>query len=300
MATILAENFTDPGCPWAFSAEPALLALRWRYGDQIAWVPRMIVLSERPEEVLEKGFTPERQASALAALGERFGMPIDAAQRPRMQAQILPARAVVAARRHAPDHAEALLRRLRVLQMGGAMTDEPAVLDRAAREAGLPPRELRAWMREPETEDELRDDMAAARSPLPAALALDHKLAPAGEGRRYTCPTLVLHPEEGRTLALPGFQPVEAYEALIANADPALERRSAPESVEDLLAWAPWPLATAEIAAVMELEADDARRRLEEAGTCRDGYWTLSAPARSRAGAAQPRGPAADRAPGAR
>ena len=28
-------HFTDPGCPWAWSASPALAALRWRYGDQL-------------------------------------------------------------------------------------------------------------------------------------------------------------------------------------------------------------------------------------------------------------------------
>ncbi|MEA2377045.1 MAG: hypothetical protein QOD13_952, partial [Thermoleophilaceae bacterium] len=27
-------HFTDPGCPWAYSAWPAHTTLRWRYGDQ--------------------------------------------------------------------------------------------------------------------------------------------------------------------------------------------------------------------------------------------------------------------------
>jgi protein-disulfide isomerase-like protein with CxxC motif len=30
-------EFTDPGCPWAYSASPALAALQWRYGDQLEW-----------------------------------------------------------------------------------------------------------------------------------------------------------------------------------------------------------------------------------------------------------------------
>ena len=31
------ELFTDPACPFAFSAEPARRRLRWHYGDQLRW-----------------------------------------------------------------------------------------------------------------------------------------------------------------------------------------------------------------------------------------------------------------------
>ena len=30
-------HFTDPGCPWAYSAHPAHTTLRWRYGDGLRW-----------------------------------------------------------------------------------------------------------------------------------------------------------------------------------------------------------------------------------------------------------------------
>ena len=49
---------------------------------------------------------------------------------------------------------------------------------------------------------------------------------------------------------MPGFNPVEAYETAIANLAPELERRAKPASVEEMLAWAREPLATAEIAMV--------------------------------------------------
>ena len=42
--------FTDPACPFAFSAEPVRLALRWRYGDGLQWRLRMIVLTLEPGE----------------------------------------------------------------------------------------------------------------------------------------------------------------------------------------------------------------------------------------------------------
>ena len=36
MSKISVTHFTDPGCPWAYSASPALAVLHWRYGDQLA------------------------------------------------------------------------------------------------------------------------------------------------------------------------------------------------------------------------------------------------------------------------
>jgi predicted DsbA family dithiol-disulfide isomerase len=44
-ATIDVELFTDPACPFAFSAEPARLRLRWHYGDGLRWRTTMIVLT---------------------------------------------------------------------------------------------------------------------------------------------------------------------------------------------------------------------------------------------------------------
>jgi hypothetical protein len=62
---------------------------------------------------------------------------------------------------------------------------------------------------------------------------------------------------------------------------PELERRPAPESVEEVLVWAGTPLATREVAVVCELSDDEARERLaavavqEHVG--RDGFWALAA-----------------------
>src|SRR5205085_8166353 len=98
MAALRITEFTDPACPFAFSAEPARLRLLWLYGDQIEWRPRMIVLSESPDDYIERGFTPERQVTALETIRARYGMPIDTRMRPRMMATVDACRAVVAAR----------------------------------------------------------------------------------------------------------------------------------------------------------------------------------------------------------
>jgi hypothetical protein len=71
---------------------------------------------------------------------------------------------------------------------------------------------------------------------------------------------------------------VEAYVAVIANAAPDLPRRPRPASVEELLAWADAPLATAEVALVMGTGIEAARKALAAAAAWQpagaDGYWT--------------------------
>ena len=56
-------EFTDPTCPWAYSAEPFRHRLDWLYEGQIEWQPRMVVLANTPAEKEEKGFTPEKLAA---------------------------------------------------------------------------------------------------------------------------------------------------------------------------------------------------------------------------------------------
>ena len=68
-APVLIRHYTDPSCPFAFSAERQRLRLEWLYGAQLEWELHMVVLSdERPGE----GFPPERivvePARAPAAL----------------------------------------------------------------------------------------------------------------------------------------------------------------------------------------------------------------------------------------
>jgi len=282
MAVLEITNFTDPACPFAFSAEPHRLALRWLFGDQIAWRNRMVGLSERPEDYLEKGLTSEKLAAALARLAREHGMPMDTREQPRMMATVIACRAVIATRLYCPGREDALLRRLRILRFAGELIDEPAVIARAAREADVHPEALERWMDEPAVEAALREDMADARMPTAAARALDHKLSGPEDERRYTCPSLrFVRPADGRTVDVPGFQPFVAYEVVIANLCPNLERRPAPSSVEEVLVWAGEPLATAEVAAIMEVPHDDARNELsrfaalEPVGT--DGWWTLPA-----------------------
>lgn len=274
------REFTDPACPFAFSAEPAIWRLRWLYGDGLDWELRMVVLSESPEDYDARGFTPEKQSTGLKSLQARHGMPIDWRLRPRMTATVYACRAVVATRLNSPADEWRVLRALRVRHMAGEMIDEQATIDAAARDAGIDPHDLRRWTRAPAVERALRDDIRTARRPSSASLAQVHKLASTDDGgRRYTCPSFELTGPDGRRSDIPGFQPVEVYEAAIANLAPELERRAAPDSVERVLEWARVPLATVEIAAVMGIDPTDARAELarvaNETPVGPDGYWSL-------------------------
>jgi predicted DsbA family dithiol-disulfide isomerase len=281
MADVCITEYTDPGCPWAYSAEPFRRRLSWLYGDRLEWRVCLVGLAESPDEYVERGFTPERQSQAFATIAREHGMPIDTAVRPRMAATVPACRAVVAARLNAPDKMRRLLRRLRVRHFSGHLLDDPETIAAAATDAGIEPAELDRWVATDEVEAALREDMVAARNPIPAARVLDAKLANWSGGRRYTCPSYeIVRVSDGVRIAVPGFQPFAAYDVVTANLVPGVDRREPPSSVEEVLAWTGTPLATKEVAVVCDIDFAQAREQLgrvageEHVGA--DGFWSLN------------------------
>jgi hypothetical protein len=135
-------------------------------------------------------------------------------------------------------------------------------------------------MAEDETERVLREDLGRAREPMPAARALDHKLANWSGGRRYTCPSYEIERlADGVKISVPGFQPFAAYDVVLANLLPDLERRDPPDDAREVLRWAGTPLASQEVATVMDISRPDAREALGRIATERhvgaEGFWTL-------------------------
>jgi hypothetical protein len=265
--------FTDPACPFAFSAEPVRLALRWRYGDALQWRQRMIVLTLEPGE-------GDKLAEGAPGLQRRYGMPIAPHPYPRPFSSEPACRAVVAMREYCGEHGAALmLRALRVRALAGGLLDDESLIRAAGTEAGVYPSDLRLWMASAGTEAALRADIAAARDPSPGARALDHKLGGPREQRRYTAPSYELSNGE-QAISVPGFNPAEVYEIAIANLAPDADRREPPADVSELLRWAEVPLATAEIVAIMQQPEQEVRDALAQVATPRpagaDMYWTSS------------------------
>lgn len=277
---ITIDAFGDPACPWDFSSEPYRLRLLWRYGAHLEIHHRMIGLSSSPDEYASRGITTADIAAAREMIRGRYGMPLHTAEAPRHIATVVACRAVVGARLHDPDGAARLLRRLRVLGLSEAMQiDEADTIAQAAEEAGLSARDVASWAQEDATAEALAVDMAEARSPAPPALAMPERLARTPEGGwRYTAPSYAITCGDVR-LDSPGFQPARVYEVLVANVAPQVAPRPGPQRVGEVLEWAPYPLATAEVAGIMEVPVDTARRLLAEAGAqahpaAGDAYWS--------------------------
>jgi predicted DsbA family dithiol-disulfide isomerase len=266
MAGVSIVEFTDPVCPWAWSAEPHRLKLDWTYGDALAWEARMVGLSSDPSESAKR-FTPEQLGKGLALIAAKHGMPIYEGAPERMQASFPACRAVVSARLNDEPRSRPLLRELRKRCFSRELIDEPAVIDSAAEAVGIAAGVLADWLADDATEDAFRADMDAARHPSPAGLAVKRKLAEWEDGWRYTCPSYVLG-QGDESLTAPGFQPYETYETAIANLAPDLEVRSPAETVTEALEWAEergeGSLATAEVAAICGLEIDRAHDELAE------------------------------------
>jgi 2-hydroxychromene-2-carboxylate isomerase len=283
-ARVRIRHYTDPGCPFAFSAERQRHRLRWLFGDQLDWELHMVVLSTETRHDIDMAWL----SGNLRRLARQYGMPIDWRERRYAAATVHACRAVVAVRLRWPEAEDAYLRHLRVLAMGGELLDDSDTLEIAAERSGLPVGELAAYAAEPEVQAALEADMAAARAPSPAARAQDDRLGGPAEERRYTCPSYELERvgpagSDGwdiPRLDLPGFRPVEAYLAALANVAPDLRPREDPEHAVDVLDWAPYPLATAEVAAVCDADLDDVRAELARAGASfapvgGDGYWSV-------------------------
>jgi protein-disulfide isomerase-like protein with CxxC motif len=253
MAPIQVTHFTDPGCPWAYSASPALATLHWRYGDQLQWRMVMIGLVESAQQYLDRGYTPERMADN--ARFERYGMPLGAPVKDRIAATSRACRAIVATRLTAPDRETAVFRAIQFGQFTTALVidDDENLMTALAGVQGVDAAAIVGTIDSPEVVEAYERDRAEARTAAGSPTEAQGKAAQTDGPVRYTAPSLIFTAEDGRTIEAGGFQPVEAYDVCLANLDPTLDRR-APATGEDLDAvFAVFPdgLTTAEVAAVM-------------------------------------------------
>jgi 2-hydroxychromene-2-carboxylate isomerase len=251
-ARLSATHYSDPGCPWAYSASPALAVLYWRYGDAIDWRLVTIGLTESGAQYEARGYTPARSARGYRAF-RRYGMPFATEPRSRIPGTSRACRAIVATRLGDPANEYAAFR---ALQFGWFTT--PLVLDEDAdiaqalqRVPGLDVDAVVGAIDEPAVIEAYDADRAEARTAAGGATELQGKAANTDGPVRFTAPSVVFEGVEGRRLEAGGFQPVEAYDVVVANLDPAIERRDPPENPLEALGTVPFGLTTQEVAAVM-------------------------------------------------
>ncbi len=271
--------FTDPTCPFAYSAEPTRWRLQWLYGDQLVWSTRMISLSGYDGET--SSITPQLISHYRTNLREQYGMPIDNQEMVRVPKSIVSTRTYIAVRRHQPEAAERLLRALRIAAMSNKLIDEDATIADVVNGVGLEASQVARWAAEPETEAELTSDAEAARNPSEAALNMRHKLSQTSTERtRYSAPSYVFSVDGVTQFELPGFWPLEVYETAIGNVFPNAKRKADPTSVQEVLNWADAPLATVEVAQISSRDIADVREELKKVATFsplgQDGFWTIA------------------------
>jgi 2-hydroxychromene-2-carboxylate isomerase len=249
--SISVTHMADPACPWAYSALPAVTALRWRYGEQLEWRTVVIGLAESAEQYERRGYRPAQMAKAALRFS-RLGMPFALAARARLIGTGRACRAVVAARREREENGYLALRALHLAWFTTdlLLDEDEAIAAALARYSDLDGPRIVACLDDPQVEAAYQADRAKVRSAAESPSALQAKTVEAPEGERYTAPTLIFE-REGVRLEAGGHQPLAAYDVLIANLDPGLEREGVPEDPGAVLARFPHPLTTREVATVL-------------------------------------------------
>jgi protein-disulfide isomerase-like protein with CxxC motif len=240
--------YGDPACPWGYSANPQLSVLRWRYRDQLDWRLVMIVLREDTAERASGGFTPAVQARYGRIFRDRFGMPITAQARERLVATEQVCRAVIATRLAYPGRELAAMRALQFAWFNGSglLDEDAAITEALGRVDGIDAAAVVAAMHSDGVNAAYEADKAESRTAVGGPTEFQGKAAASDGVVRYTAPSVIFE-LDGRRLEAGGFQPVEAYDVLIANLDTALERTPPPEGPLALLEYFSDGLTTQEV-----------------------------------------------------
>jgi protein-disulfide isomerase-like protein with CxxC motif len=252
-------HFTDPSCPWAYSAEPLMQTLQWRFGNGLRWRTVMIGLSEDSVRSASAGYTPERRVQGWLGFQRRFGMPVLAEPRSRLISSGRACRAVVAARAQSLELSDALLRRIRLAWFTSTLLldEDESLASVASLVPGLDVAQVISSIDDPATESAYQADRAETRS------AQEQGLPAIAQGRtarsdgpeRFTAPSILFRVGD-RSLVAGGWQSLGAYDVCIANLEPSLERRAAAGVAEALAAF-PSGLTTVELARVCTEHDDD-------------------------------------------
>ncbi len=262
---ISATLFSDPACPWAYSESPALRVLEWRYGDQLQWRLALIGLTEDSSQYVARGYTPLRGALGQLSF-RRYGMPFAPEPKPRVSATARACRAVVAARLATPGSEWRVFRAIQLANFTTSLVleDDAQLGETLEGLPGVDAGAIVAALDSPEVTEAYERDKAETRTAAGSAAELQGKTATTDGPVRFTAPSIVFSSNATKLVA-GGFQPVEAYDVLVANLDPGLERKAPPETPEPLLEHFADGLTTQEVAALLTHGNDAPDRRAAEA-----------------------------------
>jgi protein-disulfide isomerase-like protein with CxxC motif len=249
-------HYTDPACPWAYSASPSFRVLEWRYGDQLAWRLLMIGLRE-DASAAGRAYDPVRAAARWMTFRRRYRMPFTLVPKARPSGTARGCRAVVAARLLDPGSEWRVLRALQLANFttGLLLDDDDLIRDALRAVPGLDADGIVDRLDDEEVTRAYERDRAEARSAAGTAAESQAKTSTSDGPVRFTAPSLVFE-RGGTRLVAGGWQPILAYDVLVANLDPTLRRTPPPATPEPLLERFPDGLTTAEIAALLATGPD--------------------------------------------
>jgi predicted DsbA family dithiol-disulfide isomerase len=264
MGSISVTMFSDPACPWAYAVSPSLRVLEWRYRQQLTWRLVLIGLTEQASQYLERGYTPLRGAQTQVRF-RRYGMPFSPQPKQRVSATARACRAVVAARLIQPGSEWRVFRALQLANFTTPMLldDDEQISEMLRRHRGVDADAIVARLDDQTVSDAYEQDKAEARTAAGSAAELQGKTAQTDGPVRYTAPSLIFERNEKRLIA-GGYQPIEAYDVLVANLDPNLDCQPAPDTPAPLLDHFPDGLTTQEVAALLVKSNDPADRLATE------------------------------------
>ncbi len=254
---IEATLYTDAGCPWAYSANPALRVLEWRFRDQLSWRLVMIGLREEASDAAVRTYDPERALARWKVFESRYGMPFAVEPKSRAAGTGRGCRAVVAARQVEPGSEWRVFRALQIANFTGSvyLDDAESLREALRRIEGVHADRIADAIDDPEIVAEYERQRAEARSAAGTPSEAQDKTMASDGAVRYTAPS-VLFRRGDEVAHAGGWQPLLSYDTVLANFAPELERVPAPESPEPLLEFFPDGLTTAEVALLLAEGSD--------------------------------------------
>jgi len=197
----------------------------------------LIGLTESARQYEARGYTPVRGALGQISF-RRYGMPFAPAPKERLSATARACRAVVAARILDPGSEWAVFGALQLANFTSPLLlDDDRQLEHVLRGVpGVDAARVVSLLDSPEVTEAYERDRAESRTAAGSPAELQEKTASTDGIVRFTAPSVVFQRGDA-TLVAGGFQPVEAYDVLIANLDPTLTRRPPPPTPASSALW---------------------------------------------------------------
>lgn len=214
-------------------------------------------MREQASEVAVRTFDLERALARWHVFEERYGMPFARQPKSRPSGTGRGCRAIVAAAMLVPGSEWQVLRRLQMGYFAGDvyLDDVASIRDALQGLPGVDGGAIADRLDEEDVRAEYERQRADARSATGTPAEAQDKTTISDGLVRYTAPSVVFR-RAGETAYAGGWQPLLAYDTLLANFAPDLERVPPPESPEPLLDFFPGGLTPAEVALLLAHGSD--------------------------------------------